>query len=138
MNQHTPAITRTSFTLAAAAAALLILSACVPNKTETSTGKATTLKVESTATECVVSAAEAPSGTVEFEITNSADQATEFYLLAEDGKRVVGEAENIAPGAPRKFTAQLKAGDYFTLCKPGMVGDGVGKAAFTVTDSATK
>ena len=29
--------------------------------------------------------------------------------------------------------SEVPAGSYFTSCKPGMVGDGIGKAAFTVT-----
>jgi len=117
-----------------AVAALLALAACVPNS---ATAEATTLAVESTATDCTVSADSAPSGTVVFTVTNSAEQATEFYLLADDGLRIVGEVENVAPGAPRELTLTLKPGDYFTACKPGMVGDGVGRAAFTVTDSGT-
>jgi len=122
----------------AAAAALLALVACVPNS---ATAEATTLAVESTTTDCTVSSDTAPSGTVVFTVTNLADQATEFYLLADDGLRIVGEVENVAPGAPRDLTLTLKPGDYFTACKPGMVGDGDGdgdgRAAFTVTDSGT-
>ena len=117
-----------------AVAALLALAACVPNS---ATAEATTLAVESTATDCTVSSDTAPSGTVVFTVTNSADQATEFYLLADDGLRIVGEVENVAPGAPRDLTLTLKPGDYFTACKPGMVGDGIGRTAFTVTNSVT-
>jgi iron uptake system component EfeO len=61
---------------------------------------------------------------------------TEFYLLASDGLRIVGEVENIAPGASRTLTVVAQPGDYFTLCKPGMVGDGVGRTGFTVTGDA--
>jgi iron uptake system component EfeO len=135
-------LTRSLVAVATAGAALLVLSACVANSPTTATGasasQATALTVDSTATACTVSAATAPSGTVTFTITNSTDQATEFYLLAEDGLRIVGEVENVAPGAPRKLTLQLAAGDYFTTCKPGMVGEGVGRAAFSVTDSGSK
>ncbi len=65
------------------------------------------------------------------------DNATE-RLREIPGLRIVGEVENIAPGAPRTLTVQLTAGDYFTSCKPGMVGDGVGRTAFTVTDSGNR
>src|SRR5690606_7586553 len=58
---------------------------------------------------------------------------TEFYLLASDGLRIVGEVENIAPAASRTLTVVAQPGDYFTVCKPGMVGDGVGRAAFAVS-----
>jgi len=59
---------------------------------------------------------------------------TEFYLLAEDGLRILGEVENIAPGLSRDLVVAAPPGEYFTACKPGMVGDGI-QAAFTVTDS---
>ena len=61
-------------------------------------------------------------------MTNAGDRVTEFYLLADDGLRIVGEAENIAPGASRTLTVVAQPGEYFTLCKPGMIGDGVGRA----------
>ena len=48
--------------------------------------------------------------------------------MAEDGLRIIGEVENIAPGASRTLTATVQPGDYLTLCKPGMVGIGVGSA----------
>ncbi|MFH8252623.1 iron uptake system protein EfeO [Microbacterium sp. B2969] len=94
------------------------------------------LTVISTADGCDVSSATATSGTLSFEVANSGDDVTEFYLLADDGLRIVGEAENIAPGAKRTLTVVAQPGDYYTLCKPGMVGEGVGKAAFTVTGDA--
>ena len=116
-------------------AALVALTGCVPNAT--SAAGSTELTVDSSADACTVSAAEAPSGTISFVVTNSGDHVTEFYLLGDDGLRIVGEAENIGPGISRTLVVQASAGDYFTVCKPGMVGAGVGKAAFTVTDSGT-
>ena len=120
---------------ALALAALVALTGCVPNAT--SAAGSTELTVDSSADACTVSAAEAPSGSISFVVTNSGDQVTEFYLLGDDGLRIVGEAENIGPGISRTLVVQASAGDYFTVCKPGMVGAGVGKAAFTVTDSGT-
>jgi iron uptake system component EfeO len=120
---------------ALALAALVSLTGCVPNAT--SAAGSTELTVDSSADACTVSAAEAPSGTISFTVTNSGDQVTEFYLLGDDGLRIVGEAENIGPGISRTLVVQASPGDYFTVCKPGMVGAGVGKAAFTVTDSGT-
>ncbi len=118
---------------AAAGAAVLVLSGCVAKTDAAASGA---LTVTSTVDGCAVSAGSAPSGTVAFTVDNKSDQTTEFYLLASDGLRIVGEVENIAPGASRDLTVVAQPGDYFTLCKPGMVGDGVGKAAFTVTGDA--
>ncbi|MCW3491948.1 iron uptake system protein EfeO [Microbacterium sp. SSM24] len=115
--------------LAVAGAGALILSGCVAKAVP----GADALTVASTADGCTVSGATAESGTVAFEVTNSGDEVTEFYLLADDGLRIVGEVENIAPGASRTLTLTAQPGEYFTLCKPGMVGDGVGRAGFTVT-----
>ncbi len=113
-----------------------LLAACTGNATSGATGSevAPTVKVSSADDACEVSAAEAPAGTLTFDITNTGSQPTEFYLLADDGLRVVGEVENIGPSVSRTLTVTAPAGDYFTACKPGMVGDGQ-RAAFTVTDS---
>ena len=119
---------RTIGALSAAGLTVLALSGCVAR------GEASdALKVDSSATDCTVSASAASSGTLTFEVANSGDQVTEFYLLAGDGLRIVGEVENIAPGASRTLTVVAQPGDYFTLCKPGMIGAGVGKASFSVT-----
>jgi len=114
------------------AVAALALSGCVANAPKTTHEK---LTVDSSATDCTVSADTAPAGTVSFTVTNSGDQVTEFYLLGDDGLTIKGEAENIGPGLSRDLVVQLTAGSYFTACKPGMTGDGVGKAEFTVTTS---
>lgn len=122
-------IHRTLGALAAVGVTALALSGCVAK----SDVAADALTVSSTDGACDVSAATATSGTLAFEVTNDGSQVTEFYLLADDGLRIVGEAENIAPGAKRTLTVVAQPGDYFTLCKPGMVGEGVGKTAFSVT-----
>ncbi|QYH36777.1 iron uptake system protein EfeO [Salinibacterium sp. M195] len=118
---------------AAATIAALALSGCVANNTAATANN--TITVDSSAEECAVSAAEAASGNLIFSVTNSGDQVTEFYLLADDGLRIVGEVENIGPGISRDLVVLAQPGDYFTICKPGMIGEGIGKAAFTVTDS---
>ncbi|WP_263119828.1 iron uptake system protein EfeO [Cellulomonas sp. RIT-PI-Y] len=113
-------------------ALVLPLAACVDNNAPADAAEAIT--VDSTADACTVSAVEAPSGKLTFTITNSGDDVTEFYLLADDKLRVVSELENIGPGLTRDLVVQAAPGDYYTACKPGMVGDGI-TAAFTVTDS---
>lgn len=116
--------------LAATGAAALLLSGCVA---KADADPSAALTVSSTASDCAVSTGTAKSGTLTFDVKNAGDQVTEFYLLAEDGLRIVGEVENIAPAASRTLTVTAQPGEYFTVCKPGMIGDGIGKAAFTVT-----
>ena len=116
--------------LAATGTAALVLSGCVA---KSDAEDASALTVSSTDSSCEVSDASTASGTVTFEVVNDTDQVTEFYLLAEDGLRIVGEVENIAPAASRTLTVVAQPGEYYTLCKPGMIGEGVGRSAFTVT-----
>jgi len=120
--------------LAVTALGALALSGCVA-KTDAA---ADALTVSSTGAGCEVSGDSATSGTLTFDVSNEGDDVSEFYLLADDGLRIVGEVENIAPGASRTLTVVAQPGDYFTLCKPGMVGEGVGKAAFTVSGDAVE
>jgi len=115
---------------AALAVAAVALTGCVA---KTAADPSATFTVTSTDDACTVSADTAKSGTLTFDIANSGDQITEFYLLASDGLRIVGEVENIAPAASRTLTVVAQPGDYFTVCKPGMIGEGVGRAAFAVS-----
>jgi len=122
--------------LAPAAALALValpLAGCVSNAP--AAGGSGTIAVESSATACTLSATQAPAGTVTFEVKNTGDEATEFYLYAEDGVRVVGEVENVGPGVTRDLVVQAEPGTYVTACKPGMTGDGI-RAGFTVTGTA--
>ncbi len=122
----------------AAGCGILLATACTPNASaESPDGVSDGLTVTSTTDECAVSASTAESGPLTFAITNAGDQVTEFYLLAEDGLRIVSEVENIGPGISRDLVVNAQPGSYYTVCKPGMVGDGVGRAGFTVTDSGT-
>jgi iron uptake system component EfeO len=92
------------------------------------------LTVESSDDACDLSASEAPAGTLTFDVANTGSQVTEFYLLGEDGLRIVAEVENIGPNLNRELTVNAPAGGYVTACKPGMKGEGI-RADFTVTDS---
>lgn len=113
--------------------AALILAGCVA-KSEVAASDGLTVTASDSG--CDVSAAAASSGTLTFDITNAGTDVTEFYLLAEDGLRIIGEAENIAPGASRTLTVVAQPGEYVTVCKPGMIGEGVGRSAFTVSGGA--
>lgn len=127
---------RTPLTVAAlVAAGALTLTGCVPNA---GSGDAVALNVDSGADTCEVSANTAASGPITFSVTNSGDQVTEFYVLAENELSIVGEVENIAPGASRDLTLVAQPGDYFTVCKPGMVGEGIGQTPFTVTGESVE
>jgi iron uptake system component EfeO len=116
-----------------AVVALTGLVACTENDPDSGSGDAA-IAVVSTDDECTTSTATAGSGNVVFDVRNDGSQVTEFYLLAEDGLRIVGEVENIGPGLTRRLVVNASPGDYFTACKPGMVGEGI-RAAFGVTDS---
>lgn len=105
----------------------LVLTGCEPNDAGDGT-----IAVTSTDDSCDVAAQEAPAGTLKFSVTNDGSKVTEFYLLGEDGLRIIGEVENIAPGLERTLTVTAPEGKYFTACKPGMVGDGL-RGDFTVT-----
>jgi len=67
-------------------------------------------------------------------VTNDGSQVTEFYLLGDDGLRIVGEVENIGPDNTAPLTVNAPAGEYVTACKPGLKGEGI-RAGFTVTEA---
>lgn len=124
--------------IVAGGASVLLLAGCTANQpAPTTSGSAAAadgvLTVSSTADACTVSAATAKSGNTTFKVTNDGDKTTEFYLLGDDGLRIVAERENIAPGSSADLSVALQPGSYFTACKPGMRGENVGEAAFTVT-----
>jgi iron uptake system component EfeO len=116
-----------------------LLAGCTDNTQTQSPGAAASanpraLTVQSTDAECKLSATSAPSGTLTFAVTNGGSKVTEFYLYGEDGKRIVGEVENIGPGITRELVLKVEPGNYITACKPGMAGDGI-RAPFSVSDS---
>jgi iron uptake system component EfeO len=121
--------------MAALLVATPLLAACTENvKADGDSGDPRSISVTSTDDGCEVSAAEAPAGTLKFDVTNEGSKVTEFYLLGEDGLRIVGEVENIGPQLSRQLVVSAPEGQYVTACKPGMKGDGI-RADFTVTQS---
>jgi iron uptake system component EfeO len=130
-------VSRSTLTAAVGATLLLLLGGCsgLTESNEASDAEgAGTIAVDSSSEECALDATEAPSGNVVFEVTNSGDEVTEFYLYGEDGLRIVGEVENIGPGISRDLVVRAEPGSYVTACKPGMRGEGI-RSDFTVTDS---
>lgn len=86
-------------------------------------------------TTCDLDSYDATTGNNSFEVTNNGTKITEFYVYT-DGGRVVGEVENIGPGATRKLLVSVpEAGTYQVTCKPGMVGEGISHD-LTVTGDA--
>lgn len=118
--------------VAAVSAAALALAGCTDNTAASSATGDGSIAVASTADACDVSTDAAPGGTLKFTVKNEGSQVTEFYLLAGDGLRIIGEVENIGPGLTRDLVVTAPEGKYITACKPGMVGDGI-RADFTVT-----
>jgi iron uptake system component EfeO len=134
-----PKIRRTARARLAAVAATavlpLALASCTDNANANPSGATDgPIQVTSTDAECKVSATVAPSGDLTFAVKNDGAEVTEFYVLAEDGLRIVAEVENIGPGITRNLVLTAPAGKYITACKPGMKGDGI-RADFTVQDS---
>ncbi|WP_395657478.1 iron uptake system protein EfeO [Nocardioides sp.] len=123
--------------LVALLAATPMVAACTENADGSDTAgsdDSRTITVSSTDDGCELSSTEAPSGTLTFKVTNDGSQVTEFYLLGEDGQRIVGEVENIGPQLSRDLVVSAPAGDYVTACKPAMKGEGI-RGDFTVTES---
>ena len=123
--------------LAAAVVAVpLLLTGCTDN-TQASDTAGGAIDVVSSNTDCKVSATSVPSGNLTFSVKNEGTEVTEFYLLAADGLRILGEVENIGPGLSRNLVVTAPAGSYTTACKPGMEGDGI-RGALEVTQSGNQ
>ena len=127
--------------VAAAGMALALaggLAACTDNNPQATPPGASAdprvLTVTAGDTSCEVSSGTAPSGKLTFSVTNAGTTINEFYLLAEDGLRIIAEVENIGPGLTRDLVLTAPAGTYYTACKPGMMGDGI-RASFAISES---
>lgn len=118
------------------ALALPTLAACTATTTPAGAGDARTITVTSTDTACTLSKDRAPAGNLVYTIKNQGHQVTEFYLYGDDGRRILGEVENLGPGLSRDLMLNVPAGTYLPTCKPGMVGQGI-RSRFTVTGSGS-
>lgn len=130
----TPISIRRTVAFTSLGVAALALTGCVPNAAPDAQAIAVTAGDDG----CKVELGTAKSGTLTFNVKNEGTKVNEFYLLGSNQLTIVGEVENIAPGTSRDLTVQVGPGDYFTACKPGMIGAGVGQAAFSVTGDAVK
>lgn len=102
----------------------LALSACGKDKEEEheglsdSTG-ATHVAVTISDKGCDPAALTVKAGKVAFDVTNDGSASvTEFYVLEKD-ESIVGEVENVIPGAKKTLTLQLDEGSYLTKCPNG-------------------
>ena len=78
----------------------------------------TEVKVALTVEGCSPAAIKTKTGPTKFVVTNNnAPSVSELELL--DGKRVLGEVENIKPGTSRSFTISLQPGTFEMLCPGG-------------------
>jgi iron uptake system component EfeO len=118
-----------------ALALALLTSACGGGSGDDAATAVDAIPVAATDDACEVEAAELEAGTHEFAVTNSGSKITEFYVYAE-GDRVMAEVENIAPGLSRDLLVELPAGEYETVCKPGMIGDGIRNDLVVTGESA--
>ena len=75
----------------------LVATACTDKSDDASGEVEGVVTVASTDDTCEVSATEAPSGNVQFSVTNDGSQVTEFYLLAVDGLRSSARSRTSAP-----------------------------------------
>lgn len=125
----------TKFLAPAALIALgaLALTGCTDNNATASADGSIAVSASDDA--CTLATGTAAGGTLKFSVKNEGTKVNEFYLLAEDGLRIVGEVENIGPGVTRDLVVMAPEGSYFAACKPGMVGDGI-RSPFTVTAAA--
>ncbi len=123
---------RFRFAGGAAALALLALGAAGCGEDEGGAG-AKTVDVKITNAGCEPAELTIAAGPTTFNVTNDgADDVTEFEVL--DGERILGEAENIAPGLSGKFSLTLDEGEYTTYC-PG--GDTSERGVLIVEGGAT-
>ncbi|MER5360344.1 iron uptake system protein EfeO [Streptomyces sp. NPDC002785] len=108
-------------TAAATVAALTAVTGCA----EKSDGKGDgAVQVVAKDDSCEVSKKKLPAGHIELAVENKGSKVTEVYLLFPDD-RIAAERENIGPGTKATITAEVKAGSYNVVCKPGMKGKGI-------------
>jgi iron uptake system component EfeO len=107
----------------------LVFLAAACGEESTSGGGGTSVAVKLTEAGCDPVELDVAAGKTTFEVTNDgADAVTEFEVM--DGEKVLGEAENVAPGLSGEFTIDLEPGDYTTYCPGGTTAE---RGKLTVT-----
>jgi iron uptake system component EfeO len=121
--------------LAVLTLAALTTAACAAKDGGGSGKAADAIAVTSTDDACDVGTTELTAGTHHFQVANKGTKVTEFYVYGA-GDKIVAEVENIAPGLSRELLAELRAGEYQAVCKPGMAGNGI-RRKLTVTGTSS-
>ncbi|MBI4896887.1 MAG: cupredoxin domain-containing protein [Actinobacteria bacterium] len=108
-------VIRNAVGAAAAASCALALGAC--GGSDTIAG-APTVNVGINDIGCTPPVLRLPAGPKNFVIkSSSTGKVTEYEIL--DGKRVIAEREGLTPGVERRFSIELKAGEYTSYCPGG-------------------
>ena len=123
------AVRTTAVTALAGAAVLAAVTGCTAKSDAKAEGDGVTVTAKDDS--CEVSEKEFPAGHVTLNVENRGSKVTEVYVLYPDD-RIVTERENIGPGTKATLTAEIKAGSYAIVCKPGMTGAGI-RQAVTLT-----
>jgi iron uptake system component EfeO len=112
---------------------VVVLAACGSDKPSSSGKDVVTIDVTLSDTGCEPRQIAAQAGPTTFHVVNDGSAAvTEFEVLS--GTRILGEVENVTPGADRDFSLNLTAGSYTTKC-PG--GSQFEAGTLEVADAAT-
>jgi iron uptake system component EfeO len=104
--------------LAMLVAVPLLLAACGDDDDDASGGGGAVAVTISDAG-CSPDPIEVIAGTITFDVTNDGSASvTEFEILDGDD-HVVGEIENVVPGAEKSFSVMLEPGTYVSYCPNG-------------------
>jgi uncharacterized cupredoxin-like copper-binding protein len=119
---------RASLLPVAALGLCLALTGCGKDSTGGATGKQK-VAVKAGDTSCDLSRKAFKAGELELEVENTGKDVTEVYVYGKGSggefDKIVGEAENIAPGTSTEFEVEVGGGEYEVACKPGQKGDGI-------------
>ena len=109
--------------VALAMAAAIAVTSCTDAKsastaTSSKSSKTTTIAITISDEGCAPHDIAATAGPTTFTVRNDNSAAvTEFEILA--AGKILGEVENVTPGADRSFSLTLKEGSYVTYCPNG-------------------
>jgi iron uptake system component EfeO len=93
----------------------LLVAACGSSSSGGASSSSRTIAVTISDDGCEPSVIHAKAGSMSFTVHNDGSSSvTEFEILK--GSKILGEIENVVPGADRSFSVTLEAGNYVTYC----------------------